>query len=72
MTNLQPLLARNRYTDEEWALASSGLCDWVTEYGMYPGRVVHCGKPSSPRSFYRWCDEHDAEARHDNPGAYGQ
>lgn len=67
---LQPLLDRDRYTDDEWALSSAGRCDEVTEYGMYPGRVVHCGKPSSPKSFYRFCEEHDDEARH-SPG-YGK
>ncbi len=71
MGDLQPLLARDRYSDDEWALASAGRCDWETELGMHP-RILRCGKPSSPRSFYRWCDEHDQEARHDNPGAYGQ
>lgn len=62
MSDLQPLLARNRYTDEEWDMASNGLCDWVVESGMYP-RVVWCRRPSSPESFYRFCDGHDEEAR---------
>jgi hypothetical protein len=69
MTALQPLLARNRYSDEEWALANAGRCNYDVQ--NYP-RMERCGRPSSPKSFYRFCDEHDQEARHDNPGAYGQ
>lgn len=61
---LQPLLARSRYTDEEWALASEGKCSWETEFGMFPGRVVHCEQPAHPGSFYRMCAEHDEEARY--------
>jgi hypothetical protein len=68
MTDLQPLLARNRYTDEEWALSSAGKCDWLT--ATYPG-LEWCEQPSSPRSFYRWCTEHDDEAR-DDPRSYGR
>lgn len=70
MTDLQPLLARDRYTDAEWELSSAGLCDEVTEFGVYPGRVEHCGYPASPDSFYRLCAEHDEEARY-NP-TYGK
>jgi hypothetical protein len=70
--DLYPLLDRDRYNDDEWALASAGLCDWVIEYGMYPGRVVHCGQPADPGSFYRWCTDHDEQALDENPGAYGQ
>lgn len=62
MTALQPLLDRNRYTDEEWALSSSGRCDQVVEYGNGRG-IVHCGEPSDPTSFYRYCADHDEEAR---------
>ncbi len=62
MGALRPLLARNRYTDEEWAYASSGHCDWEAELGMHP-RIVRCGKPSSPDSFYRYCTDHDEQAR---------
>jgi hypothetical protein len=65
---LQPLLARDRYTDEEWAYASAGRCDWVV--ATYPG-LERCGEPSSPDSFYRWCPEHDQEAREQDPTAYG-
>ncbi len=72
MTTLQPLLSRNRYTDEEWQYASSGRCDRETEYGMWPGTIKRCGKPSSPDSFYRWCDNHDRQARDDDPAAYGR
>jgi hypothetical protein len=64
---LQPLLDRSRYTDEEWAFASSGRCDWET--ATYP-HLTRCGKPSSPNSSYRYCDEHDEEAR-ESPG-YGR
>jgi hypothetical protein len=60
MVELMPLLDRSRYTDEEWEYASSGRCDW--EVATYP-RLERCGKPSSPKSFYRWCDEHDQERR---------
>ena len=70
MAALFPLLDRDRYSDEEWELASSGLCDWLT--AGYP-RMEWCGLPSSPSSFYRWCDEHDAEAREDYPNNwYGE
>lgn len=31
-----------------------------------------CGRPASPDSFYRWCTEHDQEAREDNPAQYGR
>ena len=48
MNDLMPLLARDRYTDVEWEISSAGLCDEVVEYGMYPGRIVHCKQPSSP------------------------
>jgi hypothetical protein len=71
MSDLQPLLARDRYGDEEWEYASSGRCDWEVELGMHP-RILRCGKPSSPDSFYRWCDEHDAEARENDPAKYGR
>lgn len=64
VSNLQPLLARNRYTDEEWALSSTGRCDWLT--ATYP-RMEWCGQPSDPNSFYRWCTEHDRDAREDYP-----
>lgn len=66
---LQPMLDRGRYSDEEWEYASSGRCDWVIESGMWPGRVVRCGEPSDPGSFYRYCTEHDEDAQ-DDP-AYG-
>jgi hypothetical protein len=71
MSPLFPLLARDRYSDEEWALSSTGHCDWVIETGTGP-RVVHCDKPSSPTSFYRWCAHHDHMARDNNPQTYGQ
>lgn len=67
--DLQPLLARDRYTDEEWELSSAGLCDAYV--ANYP-RDEWCGAPSSPKSFYRWCEEHDQEAREDDPAAYGK
>ncbi len=70
MAELMPLLARNRYSDEEWELSSSGRCDEVVESGMYMGRIVHCGKPSDPGSFYRLCTEHD-EVAQDDP-TYGR
>ena len=64
MTMLQPLLSRDRYTDEEWAPSSASRCDWIT--ATYP-RPVWCGKPSDPNSFYRWCSEHDQESRYGLP-----
>ena len=67
MTALQPLVDRSRYTDEEWEYASSGRCDWET--ATYP-HLTRCGEPSDPDSFYRYCDEHDEEAR-ESPG-YGR
>lgn len=69
MSALYPLLDRGRYTDEEWALASAGLCGWLT--ANYPG-LEWCGEPSDPGSFYRYCAEHDADARDGSPEAYGQ
>jgi hypothetical protein len=71
MPDLQPMLARSRYSDEEWEFASSGRCDREVELGMHP-RVVRCGEPSSPASFYRWCARHDREAYEDNPAKYGR
>jgi hypothetical protein len=65
--NLQPLLDRSRYTDEEWEYASSGRCDW--EVATYP-RLERCGKPSDPDSFYRYCTAHDRMARDCSPN-YG-
>jgi hypothetical protein len=67
--DLWPLLDRDRYTDEEWELSSAGLCDVVTD-DTY-GTITRCGAPSSPASAYRWCDDHDRQARDDDPGAYG-
>jgi hypothetical protein len=66
---LMPLLARNRYTDDEWALATAGRCGWEAESGMRP-TVVRCRKPSSPKSMYRLCTRHDRQARQ-SPG-YGK
>ena len=66
LTELQPMLARDRYTDAEWAYASAGRCD-VEEFPF-----ARCGKPSSRRSFYRWCGPHDEDARTDHPDAYGR
>lgn len=71
MVALYPLLDRGRYTDEEWELASAEMCNWVSQFG-FRGRWVHCGQPSDPESFYRWCAEHDMQARDDNPEAYGR
>lgn len=62
MSALRPLLDRDRYTDDEWALASAGRCDWITESGAWV-RIARCGKPSDPGSFYRFCPEHDCDAR---------
>lgn len=67
--NLQPLLARNRYSDEEWALSSAGRCD--VEVANYP-RVQRCGLPSDPNSFYRYCTDHDRRARDEAPDTYGR
>lgn len=69
MAKLMPLLARSRYTDEEWALSRAGRCDWPTAY--YPKPQL-CGRPSAPKSFYRWCAEHDEVARRENPRVYGE
>ena len=55
-----PLLSRDRYSDEEWAYASSGRCGWYT--ANYPGDAW-CGASSSQKSFYRFCEEHDDDAR---------
>ncbi|MGK5682438.1 hypothetical protein [Actinoplanes sp. URMC 104] len=66
MSDLQPLLARENYLDEEWLMAAQGRCirAWPVESEPY------CGDPSDPASHYRFCTPHDAEAR-DNP-AYGR
>lgn len=69
MSDLQPLLDRSRYSDEEWEYASSGRCDWET--ANYP-RLRRCGKPSSSASFYRYCNDHDRAARDQSPDTYGQ
>jgi hypothetical protein len=77
MSDLQPLLARSRYSDKEWHLASAGLCDWNT--ANYP-RMEWCEKPSDPNSFYRWCTEHDQQVRDEDtylaqwghPAKYGR
>jgi hypothetical protein len=69
VTVLQPLLSRDRYSDEEWEYALSGRCGRYT--ANYPADAW-CGEPSSPVSFYRWCDEHDQEAREEDPAAYGR
>lgn len=60
MTALQPLLARGRYSDEEWEYASAGRCGWYT--ANYPGDAW-CGGPSDPKSIYRYCASHDEDAR---------
>jgi hypothetical protein len=57
-----PLLSRDRYTDDEWQYATSGRCDWAE----WPDQHIHrCGLPSDPNSHYRYCKEHDDEARDD-------
>lgn len=61
MSNLQPLLSRDRYTDEEWEYASSGRCAQEIEIDWHG--ITRCGKPSSPESFYRFCEQHDEDAR---------
>jgi hypothetical protein len=68
---LQPLLDRDRYSDEEWKLAVSGRCGATVEYGNGRG-VILCGEPSDPVSFYRWCTGHDTDAREQDPGKYGR
>jgi hypothetical protein len=67
MSELKPLLDRDRYSDEEWEYASSGRCGWYV--ANYPGDEW-CEKPSDPKSYYRYCTEHDDEAR-EHP-TYGQ
>lgn len=69
MPDLQPLLSRIRYDDEEWELASAGRCARLIPWP--PGIGTWCGEPSDPDSFYRWCAEHDQEAREVNPYGYG-
>lgn len=55
-------MPRNRYTADEWEYASSGRCDWETEYGGVRG-VSRCGDPSDPDAVYGYCTGHDGEAR---------
>ncbi|MET0415014.1 MAG: hypothetical protein ABW022_03205 [Actinoplanes sp.] len=61
MTTLQPLLARDRYSDEEWEYASAGRCIWVWPV---PSQN-YCLGPSDPQSHYRFCTPHDVEVRED-------
>ena len=60
MTVLYPLLARDRYCDQEWEYASSGRCDWQV---ATPPDSRRCGRSSWSGSFYRYCQEHDQTAR---------
>jgi hypothetical protein len=67
VSDLQPMLDRSRYTDEEWEYASEGRCDWADAQFQY---LERCGDPSDPDSFYRYCTFHDGVAR-ECPG-YGR
>ncbi len=60
MAELMPLLDRDCYSDEEWALALQGLCDFEV---VVRSKVRRCLEPSSPGSVYRWCAAHDDLAR---------
>lgn len=62
MSELQPLLPPDRYSSKGWAFAVAGTCNWCVEPPNTYGGVL-CGKPSSPTSFYRYCADHDREAR---------
>ncbi len=62
---LKPMLARNRYTDEEWEVASKGRCGWAVDYRG--SGTVFCNEPSDPRSEYRYCQEHDDALIDDEP-----
>lgn len=62
MTDLQPLLSRDRYSDEEWECATSGRCGACVEFGNSRG-VILCEEPSDPNSYYRYCTGHDEDAR---------
>ena len=64
---LPPLLARNRYTDEEWKQANSGRCGWVIDYRR--SGPVFCNTPVDPRSQYRFCQEHDEDLADKVPAA---
>jgi len=70
VTNLQPLLSRDRYTDEEWGLTSAGRCSWNTAFGT--PSLTYCRKPSDPRSAYRFCTDHDFDIREDYGADYGK
>ncbi len=58
--NLQPLLARDRYTETEWQHATSGRCGWEEAISLQPNC---CGKPSDPESFFRYCTFHNNVVR---------
>jgi hypothetical protein len=60
VSDLQPLLARDRYTDVEWEYASSGRCNWSDAQYQH---LQWCGKPSDPNSPYRLCTFHDGCAQ---------
>lgn len=47
-------LNRERYSDTEWSLVTSGRCDWQTFEGAYGDG--HCGAPA-PED-HVWCGEH--------------
>jgi hypothetical protein len=66
--DLQPMLHRSRYTDEEWEYAKAGRCAEITGSS---GALIRCGYPSSPTSYYRACSRHDREIRDEHPDTYG-
>lgn len=68
MSDLQPLLSRDRYTDEEWEYATSGRCGWADAQFQH---LQCCGDPSNPNSTYRYCTFHDDVAR-EYGAAYGK
>lgn len=68
------LVARNRFTAEEWAEAKAGRCGYVVESGM-SARIKRCGDPSAPESPFANCTTHDRVVLDDSPlswpaGAY--
>lgn len=66
--NLRPMLPRDRYTQDEWTIASSGRCDHLV--GSAFGGGSYCLAPSSPDSPYRYCAQHDRDVRQDYPGSW--
>jgi hypothetical protein len=63
------LVARDRFTDEEWAEAMAGRCGYVVESGM-SARIKRCGAPSDPESPFANCSTHDRVVLDESPQSW--